>query len=488
MADNSNRSNVEKVIVYTGVAIATIVGVLLSVLVIQDTNILQAQSGAEIQVYEIYENDQKVGTVADKEAFQSYVWKAHSQDISETGKLYFGEQVSIIPNYVPKSELPKDSEESYQAIMEQVTLDGTAYQVHLSNGNTFYVRSRSELLAEIERLKDMQAVKDVDPNDPLAIDEAKSAMTLGVEYTLQEETIDINEALSGPQLTHYLLTAKTDADKLYETQVGDTVSTIAKSNNMTVDEFLELNPNLSENTLITPEAEVNVTPLDQVLEFTKMEKQELIEEIPFEIEYKDDSSLATGVEEIEQEGKKGSAVVEYLVRTVNGQQVKTEQLSKVVLSEPVKQIVKRGTGSSSGGTGGSTIYNGPIYTAGTGKLIWPYNGRLGYGYMEEGYGGAHWGMDILGNAGDAIVAADTGTVVESGWGGSFGYTVVIDHGQGFQTRYAHMIEMPAVSAGQAVTQGQVIGYVGSTGYSTANHLHFEVIVYGQRVNPRPYLP
>ena len=84
-------------------------------------------------------------------------------------------------------------------------------------------------------------------------------------------------------------------------------------------------------------------------------------------------------------------------------------------------------------------------------------------------------------------AADGGTVTYSGWMSGYGYLVQIDHGNGYKTLYGHMSSI-AVSQGQAVTQGQVIGYVGSTGNSTGNHCHFEVRYNGVAKNPLNYLP
>ena len=75
----------------------------------------------------------------------------------------------------------------------------------------------------------------------------------------------------------------------------------------------------------------------------------------------------------------------------------------------------------------------------------------------------------------------------SGWFGGYGNAVFINHGGGVQTRYAHMITSPVVGYGQWVNAGQLIGYVGSTGFSTGNHLHFETRVNGSVRNPRDFL-
>ena len=100
-----------------------------------------------------------------------------------------------------------------------------------------------------------------------------------------------------------------------------------------------------------------------------------------------------------------------------------------------------------------------------------------------GYGNSgHRGTDIPAPEGTPILAAHSGTVLVSGWNNSYGNQVLLDNGAGLSTRYAHMTQT-AVTAGEAVTAGQVIGYVGSTGDSTGNHLHFEVMQNGVRVNP-----
>jgi murein DD-endopeptidase MepM/ murein hydrolase activator NlpD len=103
------------------------------------------------------------------------------------------------------------------------------------------------------------------------------------------------------------------------------------------------------------------------------------------------------------------------------------------------------------------------------------------------WGRLHAGIDLAGDTGDPISAAGAGTVIFAGSQNGYGLTVVIDHGGGVSTLYAHQSRV-AVGNGQRVSRGQVIGYVGNTGSSTGSHLHFEVRVGGSPQNPRRHLP
>jgi murein DD-endopeptidase MepM/ murein hydrolase activator NlpD len=123
-------------------------------------------------------------------------------------------------------------------------------------------------------------------------------------------------------------------------------------------------------------------------------------------------------------------------------------------------------------------------------LIWPVSGPITSPYgprcLPNGDCAFHPGIDIGVSSGTPIRAAASGVVISAGWLGGYGNLVVIDHGNGLATAYAHQSSM-AVGNGASVSQGQVIGYVGCTGYCFGPHLHFEVRVNGEPVNPLGYL-
>jgi murein DD-endopeptidase MepM/ murein hydrolase activator NlpD len=118
-------------------------------------------------------------------------------------------------------------------------------------------------------------------------------------------------------------------------------------------------------------------------------------------------------------------------------------------------------------------------------LIWPVQGVLTSTFGMR-WGRMHEGIDIGAAQGTPIYAAAGGTVNYAGWEGGYGNLTVIDHGNGLATAYGHQSQL-AVSSGQTVSRGQVIGYVGSTGHSTGPHLHFEVRVNGVPNDPLSYL-
>ena len=126
-----------------------------------------------------------------------------------------------------------------------------------------------------------------------------------------------------------------------------------------------------------------------------------------------------------------------------------------------------------------------------GRLVRPVPGAISSGFGPRhhpilGFTRMHNGVDMNCGSGDSIAAAEAGVVILAGAKGGFGKTVMIDHGGGMVTLYAHQSGL-AVSTGQAVSAGQVVGYCGSTGLSTSPHLHFEVRVNGDPINPTGYL-
>jgi murein DD-endopeptidase MepM/ murein hydrolase activator NlpD len=148
-------------------------------------------------------------------------------------------------------------------------------------------------------------------------------------------------------------------------------------------------------------------------------------------------------------------------------------------SRKIEQMIRRNQGS-----------NGP---SGSGAMMWPTDATeitSPYGWRTHPIFGTsryHSGIDIGADYGDSVRAADSGVVIYADWMGGYGKAVIVDHGNGISSLYAHNSEL-LVGEGQRVRKGEVISRVGSTGYSTGPHLHFEVRQNGSPVSPMDYLP
>ena len=165
--------------------------------------------------------------------------------------------------------------------------------------------------------------------------------------------------------------------------------------------------------------------------------------------------------------------------------------------EALKNQQNQGTSNSNSGStasgadnSGASTTTPPSYSGGATSFIFPCGG----GYISSYYGGRtsptagassnHKGVDIAAATGTPIYASAGGTVVTSSYSSARGYYIVVSHGNGVCTLYQHCSSISA-SVGQYVSQGQVIGYVGSTGISTGPHLHYEVLINGVNVDPYP---
>ena len=197
------------------------------------------------------------------------------------------------------------------------------------------------------------------------------------------------------------------------------------------------------------------------------------EVLEYEEEVIESDDYYEGDEFVTQWGSEGKQVVTSRVTRINGEVTEREDLSTEVIIEPVNTIRIKGTKEKPP-------------TAGTGTFILPVNGGVDTSSFGWRWGRMHEGIDIGAATGTPIYAADGGTVVTAGWYGGYGLCVDIDHGNGYMTRYGHCSSI-YVSVGEQVFQGQNIAAVGSTGWSTGPHCHFEIRIDGVAYNPLDFL-
>ena len=315
-------------------------------------------------------------------------------------------------------------------------------------------------------------------------DQENSNVTVGFNKSVDlEEGIYFNESFMDFQDVVNKLSGVQQAEKIYKVQAGDTLWAIAQKNDLTFKELCALNTNfkgapLTETSNIQEGDELIVTKEEATLEvrITKVETRQ--EEIPYSTETTESKDLNKGVTRTTQEGENGLRNVTMRnVYDTNGALLEQTILSTETIKEPVNKKVVVGTKKAS--TGGAK------YITGSGRFLWPVPN---YKYCSRWYSSGHKGVDICAAAGTPIYATASGTVTKAGYeragaGRGYGYSVIISHGSGYTSVYAHCLSL-TVHAGQSVKQGQLIGYVGSTGRSSGNHCHFEIRHNGSYIAPQ----
>ena len=232
------------------------------------------------------------------------------------------------------------------------------------------------------------------------------------------------------------------------------------------------------NCYLPVEALQNVRTIRENLteNLTLLVTKQVVYEVPvaYQVEYVEDDSMFLGHTELLQAGSDGVEQVVTVNRYQDNAMVESSIVAETMAVEPVNEVIAVGT---------ATVPS-------TGALRWPLDGPISspYGYRDI-FGGTsfHSGIDIASKTGVEFCAADSGVVTFAGYQGSYGNFIIVDHGGGLSTCYAHCSAM-LVNVGDIVTKGQVIGQVGTTGRATGPHLHFEVRVDNTPTDPMSFLP
>ena len=343
-----------------------------------------------------------------------------------------------------------------------------------------------ELVGAVDSRADMSFVLQSILNGEKGPDEtAKAAFTSDVQLTAGLYSTDSIVETSEIQET---LTSKIQEEQYATVKKGETGSAIADRYGMTVSELKDLNPDADVDKLIEGQ-EVKVAKPRSFLTVKIIKEEVYTKELPYSTVTLKDNSRYTTYSSVTQQGSMGEIEYRDSVTFIDGVEISRKNVEKVTLKEPVDQKVVVGTkkapsGGGGGGGGGAPDSN----QAPTGRFIWPaptvrqISSNFGYRW-----GRLHAGIDIANgrSRGQPVVASDAGTVNVSS-GGGYGLCIRINHGNGWQTLYAHL-SAANVRSGQRVSQGQTIGKIGNSGNSQGNHLHFEIRRNGTPLNPRKYV-
>lgn len=263
----------------------------------------------------------------------------------------------------------------------------------------------------------------------------------------------------------------------YTVTAGDSYYSIAEKYDIGVDDLMKLNVGYDPSILRVGDV-LTISNAVPYLTVVNVERQHYVQNVAYQVEYTDDASMYQGEYTVTSPGVYGKADVTANVTYINGEESEREVVASVTLAQPVTEHQLRGTKER------PTWYP-------TGSFAWPCNGVLTsrFGYRSLNLAGAssyHRGIDIGNSYGTSIYASDGGTVTYSGWMSGYGYLIIINHGNGYETYYGHNSSLVA-SVGQKVHKGQLIARMGSTGISSGNHCHFGIKLNGTFVNPLNYL-
>lgn len=408
--------------------------------------------------FEAVVNGQSIGVVKSEEECVAVVNEVNS----ELSEYFDGEQtieaeITTVPKLIPKDQYTPETE--LKTAVCQLTDKMHEMQVVYLGEEALFA------------LPDAEAVDTV-------LQEFKNYYTGGddsIEFIMEQE-LEVKTEMAPVSLLRDTATAVSilngseKKDNEYVIQPGDTLWSISRKYDTTVDELLQINEGLTED--IVDGDIITVKAYVPVVKVTTKQRAEYTESIGYETQVVETEDLYRGKTEIQQEGVEGQAQVVANIVKENGQEVSREVLSSEVVSEPVDCIKLVGTKEPPSGYG-------------TGKFIAPTQGTITsrFGYRRSGY---HKGLDIANSSGTPIYASDNGIVTTAGWSGLFGKLVTLDHQNGYVTYYAHNSSI-VVSVGDVVQKGDLIAYMGSTGNSTGPHCHFEIHYNGELKNPENYI-
>lgn len=307
------------------------------------------------------------------------------------------------------------------------------------------------------------------PDDGMQVTE----LTFSKEITIEPVEVMIPSVNSFRQATEKLVNGGNFSIK-HIVKEEETVETMAETYSVSQSDIR--NDSGEESGVeIEPGDIVSIEKHIEPMSVTMTESGTMTESIEFKTEEKKSADLYIGDTEVQQEGQDGKILIKGSITFVNGEESDRNIEESEVIKEAVTEIILIGTTERP-------------KTAPTGTFVIPIhnNYALTSGFGSR-WGSFHKGIDMACPTGTPVYASDGGTVIRASWFTGYGNCIDVEHENGTYTRYGHLSGY-AVSAGDKVYQGQEIGYVGNTGWSTGSHLHFEIHMNGgDPIDPAPHL-
>ncbi|MCR4440620.1 MAG: M23 family metallopeptidase [Peptococcaceae bacterium] len=412
---------------------------------------------------------QPLVVAAGKEEVDKALDRAESELEKQYGTVIkgFKQALTFDSELVKKEDKPVSGSELCELLKDRLDWQAECAVLSISGKPDLYLRSENEAKKALEEIKKYYL-----PGDLTGVEVERT--DFAEEVSLRAGTGPVKSVRTAESAVEAMVKGL-DRIIQHSVQKGESLWTIARDNNMTVAQLMEMNPE-QKSDFLRPGQKLNLVKAEPLLTVLTTVTTTVEEKIPYKTVYEDDDTLWRGQQKVRREGVPGSRKVTYRISKANDVEVSRETLEETILSEPLSRIVLSGTKMmiASRGDGGNGI------------LGWPTRGKINSPFGKKRGRKIHSGTDIDGEIGDPIFAAGDGVVLEAGWKGRYGKCVMIDHGRGLTTLYGHL-SLIDVAVGQQVSRGDIIGLLGTTGNSTGPHLHFEVRLNGEFQNPMKYL-
>mgnify|MGYP005836868707 CR=1 FL=1 len=368
------------------------------------------------------------------------------------------EKISYRGIRIRKEGLLDNQESLKNKLNENITFTGKATAIVINGEAKVFFKEKGDaekLLAWLKSLYPVEAGEQVEFKETIGVAQVPARL---------ENILDLEAAKKLVLLGAYKV-------QEYKVKDGDTLWDIARAVKIDMDQILLSNPGMNQDHLSIGQV-LYLSKEAPLITVMATRQVTLDEEIPYQVEVKQDDQLLPGEKQIISKGVPGERIVTYRIVKENGLETGREVLAQTIIRESTTEVVAKSPNTILASRGGIRL-NWPCY----GDIISPFGMR---------WGRMHEGVDLGAGYGSDIEAAAGGIVISAGWNGGYGKMVDISHGGGVVTRYAHL-SVIKVDVGERVDRGELIGLAGATGNAYGPHLHFEVIINGVPRNPANYL-
>lgn len=441
-----------------------------------------------VELYRVYIAGETIGYIEDKDELEKYInlsqknlkekYKVENvylpKELDISKEITFNKQISstkdIYEKIVEKSDFsvdgytitikPSEKAENKEEIKIYV-LDKSLFEESISNILKIFIKEEEYKKFIEDKQGELKGegslIEDIYINNNISIKKGK----ISTNNNIYTDLIELNR---------FLLYGEEISEKKYSVRKGDSISDVAFNNKLSVEEFLIVNPNFSsEKNLLSEGQKVNVSLPKPIIDVVEEEHVVEFQNVTYDTKIVYDEAYTIGYSKVTQEGENGKLKLTIKRQKVNGMVTSLVISNKEVIKNATPKIIVRG------GKKVLTIGDLGIWHWPTSK---PSKITPGSGFQWRA-GKFHFGVDIVGpGCGGPIYAANNGVVdtaarLGEAFTGINGNYIYIDHNNGYFSEYAHLQSI-VVQNGQSVEMGQIIGYMGNTGYSFGCHLHFGI--------------